>query len=114
MAGVRKGSTAKGQRGKILLGDLAKRCHATGTSPRHPLTETERYAAYLEGRGRFTADCVAACLRNGQMRFEFARNEDTVLLRDSKDPLSPVLSFRVQEIQAFFDGVKAGDLDDLL
>jgi hypothetical protein len=45
---------------------------------------------------------------------EFARYEDTVLLRDSKDPESPVLTFRPQEIQAFFDGIKAGDLDDLL
>lgn len=45
---------------------------------------------------------------------EFARNGNMVLLRDSKDPLSPVLSFSRQEIQAFFDGIKAGDLDDLL
>jgi hypothetical protein len=45
---------------------------------------------------------------------EFARHEDMVLLRDSKDPESPVLRFSRQEIQAFFDGIKAGDLEDLL
>lgn len=45
---------------------------------------------------------------------EFARHEDLILLRDSKDSGSAVLAFTRQEIQAFFDGIKAGDLDDLL
>jgi hypothetical protein len=47
MTRVRKRSAAKGQRRKNLLGDLAKCYHATSKSLRHPLTETERYAADL-------------------------------------------------------------------
>lgn len=44
---------------------------------------------------------------------ELARIDGGVLVRDSKDPQGPVLSFTRAELAAFLDGVKGGEFDDL-
>jgi Domain of unknown function (DUF397) len=43
---------------------------------------------------------------------EFAHDQNVILIRDSKLPGSPVLSFSRQEIQAFVEAVARGELDD--
>ena len=44
---------------------------------------------------------------------EAARHGGTVLIRDSKDPNSPTLSYTPEEWRAFIAGVKAGEFDHL-
>lgn len=44
---------------------------------------------------------------------ELAGIDGGVLVRDSKDPQGPVLSFTRAELAAFLDGVKGGEFDDL-
>ena len=40
--------------------------------------------------------------------------DGTVGLRDSKDPVGPVLTFTRGELRAFLEGAKAGEFDDLV
>jgi hypothetical protein len=42
---------------------------------------------------------------------EVARLRDRVLVRDSKDPAGPVLTFNPGEWRAFLAGVNAGEFD---
>jgi hypothetical protein len=44
---------------------------------------------------------------------ELARDEDSILLRDSKDPALN-LRYSRTEMRAFFDGVKRGEFDHLV
>ncbi len=44
---------------------------------------------------------------------EAASTDDRILVRDSKDPSGPVLSFTPDEWFAFIEGVKVGEFDDL-
>ena len=44
---------------------------------------------------------------------EFAATGDLVLMRDSKNPAGPVLTFTRREINAFLLGAKAGEFEDL-
>jgi len=44
---------------------------------------------------------------------EAASTDDRILVRDSKDPSGPVLSFIPDEWFAFIEGVKVGEFDDL-
>lgn len=37
-----------------------------------------------------------------------------IAIRDSKDPTGPQLRYTIRELDAFFDGVKKGEFDDLL
>lgn len=46
------------------------------------------------------ADCV-----------EIAHTDDSIQLRDSKDPDGPVLTFTADEWRAFLAGAKAGEFD---
>lgn len=45
---------------------------------------------------------------------ELAESGQTILVRDSKDPAGPLLTYRRAEIHAFLDGVRKGEFDDLL
>jgi predicted secreted Zn-dependent protease len=42
---------------------------------------------------------------------EVAQSADAILVRDSKDPASPVLSFTKDEWTAFVAGVNAGEFE---
>jgi len=44
---------------------------------------------------------------------EIAREQDMILLRDSKSPATPPFRFTSEEIRAFVEGAKAGEFDDL-
>jgi hypothetical protein len=44
---------------------------------------------------------------------ELADTGDGVALRDSKDPSGPVLHFSRAELNAFLQGAKSGEFDDL-
>ena len=44
---------------------------------------------------------------------EWARTDSGVLVRDSQDPDGPRLSFTSAEVEAFLDGAKGGEFDDL-
>lgn len=44
---------------------------------------------------------------------ELAADGDSILLRDSKDPDGPVLQFTRHEIDAWLQGARAGEFDDL-
>lgn len=44
---------------------------------------------------------------------ELARADDVIVMRDSKDPDGPVLTFSAIEIDAFLDGAKRGEFDHL-
>ncbi len=47
--------------------------------------------------------------------FELRRVGDTIELRDSKDKgAGPILRFRPDELDAFLDGAKKGEFDNLL
>jgi hypothetical protein len=49
-------------------------------------------------------------VNNGEC-VEVSSDGDDVLVRDSKDPLSPVLRFTPSEWRAFVLGVRAGEFD---
>jgi predicted secreted Zn-dependent protease len=51
-----------------------------------------------------TASDSGACV-------EVARLESVTMLRDSKDPAGPQLSFTAREWEAFLIGVRAGEFD---
>jgi Domain of unknown function (DUF397) len=42
------------------------------------------------------------------------RHEDTIMVGDSKQPGGPVLSYTLKEWDAFLDGAKKGEFDDLV
>jgi hypothetical protein len=42
---------------------------------------------------------------------EVADNGESIYVRDSKDPVGPVLAFTRPEWEAFLTGVRAGDFD---
>jgi hypothetical protein len=50
-----------------------------------------------------TAECV-----------EVAQQDQMILIRDSKDPSHVPLRYTRAEFKAFAEGIKAGELDDLL
>jgi hypothetical protein len=43
--------------------------------------------------------------------FEMSRQADKVLVRDSKNPDGPVLSFDAEQFDAFIEAVKRGEFD---
>jgi len=45
---------------------------------------------------------------------QVARRQDVIMLADSKHPGGPVLSYTLQEWDAFLDDAKNGEFDDLL
>lgn len=45
---------------------------------------------------------------------EIAREQDMILLRDSKSPETPAFRYTREEFRAFLDGAKAGEFDDLV
>jgi metallophosphoesterase superfamily enzyme len=45
---------------------------------------------------------------------QVARRQDVIMIGDSKHPSGPVLSYTLQEWDAFLDGAKKGEFDDLL
>lgn len=50
----------------------------------------------------------------GQNCVQLRRNGQVVELRDSKDPEGPIHRFTRGEIDAFLDGAKKGEFDNLL
>jgi hypothetical protein len=51
---------------------------------------------------------------NGECVEVAVLGDGTVGLRDSKDPVGPVLTFTRGELRAFLEGAKAGEFDDLV
>jgi hypothetical protein len=45
---------------------------------------------------------------------EIAREQDMILVRDSKSPQTPPFRYTMEEFRAFIDGAKAGEFDDLI
>lgn len=45
---------------------------------------------------------------------EVGQQDQMILVRDSKDPGQAPLQYTRDEFRAFADGIKAGELDDLL
>ena len=45
---------------------------------------------------------------------EIAREQDMILLRDSKSPETPPFRYTTEEFRAFLEGAKAGEFDDLI
>jgi len=45
---------------------------------------------------------------------EIAREQDMILVRDSKSPETTALRYTKEEFAAFLDGAKAGEFDDLI
>jgi hypothetical protein len=45
---------------------------------------------------------------------EIAREQDMILLRDSKAPEAPPFRYTRDEFRAFLEGAKAGEFDDLI
>jgi hypothetical protein len=45
---------------------------------------------------------------------EVRREQDMILLRDSKSPQTPPFRYTTAEFRAFLDGAKAGEFDDLV
>jgi len=45
---------------------------------------------------------------------QVARQGTVIMLADSKNPGGPVLSYTLQEFDAFLDGAKKGEFDDFL
>ena len=56
---------------------------------------------------------AAASKGTGQC-VELARTDSGILMRDSKDPDGPWLSFTLAEVEAFLDGLKGGEFDGLV
>lgn len=42
------------------------------------------------------------------------RRDNVIMIADSKNPAGPVLSYTLQEWDAFLDGAKRGEFDDFL
>lgn len=59
-------------------------------------------AVWRKSPESFSGDCV-----------EVAAAEDTVAVRDSKDPNGPVLAFSRSEWRAFVRGAKNGEFDEV-
>jgi hypothetical protein len=72
------------------------------TTSREVIVSTFPNQTWLRSRhGRCeTAACV-----------EVSRSGETVLVRDSKDPASPVLRFTIAEWNSFVAGIRAGDFE---
>jgi len=45
---------------------------------------------------------------------EVARRNGVIMIADSKNPSGPVLSYTLDEFDAFLDGAKKGEFDDFL
>jgi hypothetical protein len=45
---------------------------------------------------------------------QVARHESVIMIADSKHPGGPILSYTLQEFDAFLDGAKKGEFDDFL
>lgn len=45
---------------------------------------------------------------------QVARRDANIMIADSKQPDGPVLSYTLEEWDAFLDGAKKGEFDDLL
>jgi hypothetical protein len=45
---------------------------------------------------------------------QVARREGNIMIADSKHPGGPILSYTVEEFDAFLDGAKKGEFDDFL
>jgi Domain of unknown function (DUF397) len=45
---------------------------------------------------------------------QVTRRHDVIMIADSKHPGGPVLSYTLQEFDAFLDGAKKGEFDDFL
>jgi Domain of unknown function (DUF397) len=45
---------------------------------------------------------------------QVARRGGEIMIADSKHPSGPMLSYTVQEFDAFLDGAKKGEFDDFL
>ena len=54
---------------------------------------------------------ASACSNSGCVQLQ--PSNGAVLMRDSKDPDGPVLTFTTAEVAAFLDGAKRGEFDDL-
>lgn len=56
----------------------------------------------------------AAVKSGGSNCVQVARRESVIMVGDSKHPDGPVLSYTLQEWDAFLDGAKKGEFDDFL
>ena len=45
---------------------------------------------------------------------QVTRRDEVIMIADSKHPSGPVLSYTIQEFDAFLDGAKKGEFDDFL
>ena len=45
---------------------------------------------------------------------QVARRDAIIMVADSKQPGGPILSYTIQEFDAFLDGAKKGEFDDFL
>jgi hypothetical protein len=45
---------------------------------------------------------------------QVTRRNDVIMIADSKHPGGPILSYTLQEFDAFLDGAKKGEFDDFL
>jgi Domain of unknown function (DUF397) len=45
---------------------------------------------------------------------QVTRRDGVIMIADSKNPGGPVLSYTMQEFDAFLDGAKKGEFDDFL
>jgi predicted secreted Zn-dependent protease len=45
---------------------------------------------------------------------EVAANQNTILIRNSREPDGPLIEYTAEEWHAFVSGVKKGDFDNLL
>jgi hypothetical protein len=50
----------------------------------------------------------------GDNCIQVARRNSVIMIADSKNPGGPVLSYTLQEFDAFLDGAKRGEFDDFL
>lgn len=62
-------------------------------------TDTPWRTAAKSGAG----NCIQVTRRNG-----------VIMIADSKHPGGPILSYTIQEFDAFLDGAKKGEFDDFL
>ncbi len=73
-----------------------------------------RKSSYSGGAG----DCVEVWRKSSRCESELCVevttcncDDHTVLVRDSKDPHGPILSFGLSQWKAFTDGIKNGEFD---
>lgn len=55
-----------------------------------------------------------AAKSSGGACVQVARRDGMIMITHSKRPSGPVLSYTLQEFDAFLDGVKRGEFDDFL